>query len=165
MTHIVVHNYVHRRGTRDGMFTGLGDDTSRRRIAAALGITFRRMGKSIDDLRAAMRVEGDIGVKYTPSAEAGYNLDPARANSAMRSFGGDSTKDAARDCSCGDCRDCRDRARDSEEVIRRIGPWTVYKNTRGYWEAKSPNATYVKTSEQEIMALVKAYPDGVVRMW
>lgn len=107
MSRLVVDNYVHRsrRRSQDGMFTGISDEISRRRIAAALGVSFRRLGRSKDDLRAAMRVEGDYGAKYLPSAEAGYDLDTARANSAMRSFGGDK----ARDCDCGDCADCRDK--------------------------------------------------------
>lgn len=70
-----------------GVFSGIEDDQSRRRIAAALGISFKRLGRSIDDLRNTMRGEGELGAKYMASAEAGYGLEPHQAKAAMRAYG------------------------------------------------------------------------------
>ena len=78
----------HVRGqTGDGMFDGINDETGRRRVAAALGVTFKKMGKSKEDLRAAMKQSGGVlADKYMESAMAGFDLDPVRAGGLMNSW-------------------------------------------------------------------------------
>lgn len=80
---IYVHPAPVRRAARDAMFSGIEDDQGRRRVAAALGASFKKLGKSVGDLEAAMRREGDLGAKYMESAKAGYEMDRVQANAMM----------------------------------------------------------------------------------
>ena len=71
----------------DGIFDRIEDTRSRRQVAAALGITFRKLGKSKVELEKAMKEHGgDIGMQFMESAMAGYGLEPHQAKAAMKAY-------------------------------------------------------------------------------